>query len=225
MTEKRGIKRGVGAIYSWAADSVYDRVVVGGAFRVLGGNFNGALTMLARRAGQEAAGGPILDMPVGTAVFTVSAAETSEGVVVGCDIAEGMTEKTTEVALEKRLDNLVAVRADAHRLPFEDGSFPVVMCFNGLQVIPDLDRTVAELVRVLAPGGRLYIAAVSLAVSSVMPERIARRLPNALSSHHETTRALSRAGIHGTVAQLYRMGYVIEARGAEGGAASAVPPR
>ncbi len=225
MTERRRVKRRVGAIYSWAADTVYDKVVVGGAFRMLGGNFNEALSAVARRAGQEAAGGPILDMPVGTAVFTVSAAEVSEGIVVGCDIAEGMTLKATEVARDNGLANLMAVRADAHRLPFPDGSFPVVMCFNGLQVIPDLDATMAELVRVLAPGGRLYIAALSLALSSVMPEPIAKRLPNALRSHRDTTRALSRAGIYGTFANLHRMGYVIEARGAGGAAASAVPPR
>ncbi len=225
MTENKGVKRTVGAVYSWAADSVYDKVVVRGAFRVFGGNFNEALAALARRAGEEAAGGPVLDMPVGTALFTVSAAEVSKGVVVGCDLAEGMTLKATEVANEHGLDNLVAVRADAHRLPFRDGTFPVVMSFNGLQVIPDLDKTVAELVRVLAPGGGLYVAAVSLALSSLMPARIARRLPNVLRSHQDTVASLARAGITGVAVQLYRLGYVIETRGAGGVAASAASPR
>ena len=46
---------------------------------------------------------------------------------------------------------------DAQQLPFEDESFDSVVCTYSLCCIPDLDRSVAEMNRVLKPGGRLRL--------------------------------------------------------------------
>ena len=54
-------------------------------------------------------------------------------------------------ARERGLD---AREADARELPFEDGSFDVVTCNHTLYHLADPDRALAELARVLRPGGR-----------------------------------------------------------------------
>jgi demethylmenaquinone methyltransferase/2-methoxy-6-polyprenyl-1,4-benzoquinol methylase len=49
------------------------------------------------------------------------------------------------------------VQADALRLPFADGSFDVVTVGYGLRNIADIPAALAEMRRVLAPGGRAVI--------------------------------------------------------------------
>lgn len=46
---------------------------------------------------------------------------------------------------------------DAQALPFEDGSFDTVVCTLSLCVIPDHGKAIAEMARVLRPGGRLLL--------------------------------------------------------------------
>jgi SAM-dependent methyltransferase len=58
------------------------------------------------------------------------------------------------VARELR-PGLTVLRADALALPLRDGCADAVTCQQGLQFVPDLDRTAAQLARVLAPGGVL----------------------------------------------------------------------
>lgn len=48
--------------------------------------------------------------------------------------------------------------ADAQALPFPDASFDTVVCTFGLCAIPDEDRSVSEMSRVLRPGGLLLLA-------------------------------------------------------------------
>jgi len=51
----------------------------------------------------------------------------------------------------------VDVQADAGQLPFPDQSFGLVWCEAALEHVPDPVATVAEMKRVLKPGGRIYI--------------------------------------------------------------------
>jgi ubiquinone/menaquinone biosynthesis C-methylase UbiE len=58
----------------------------------------------------------------------------------------------------ERLGHPVTLRrADAHDLPFETGSFDTVVCTLGLCAIPDHDKALREMARVLRPGGRLIL--------------------------------------------------------------------
>ena len=63
------------------------------------------------------------------------------------------------------------VRASATDLPFRDGSFDAVCCFAALYLIEDPLQAVAEIVRVLAPGGR--VALLSSVARGPVPARLA----------------------------------------------------
>jgi len=70
-----------------------------------------------------------------------------------------------------------AVRADLLALPFPDDYFDVVMASEVLEHIPDDDRAMAEIARVVRPGGR-----VAVTVPRWWPERICWALSN---DYHE----------------------------------------
>ena len=64
-----------------------------------------------------------------------------------------------------------AVRGDATRMPFPDGSFDRVIAAEVLEHIPDDRRALREIARVLRPGGQ-----VAVTVPAWLPERICWRL-------------------------------------------------
>jgi SAM-dependent methyltransferase len=67
----------------------------------------------------------------------------------------------TMVAAAREADPELEVHvADAADLPFEDGSFDLVVAFMSLQDIDDFERAIAEAGRLLEPGGRLCLAVV-----------------------------------------------------------------
>ena len=206
MPDPRRAKKIVGSIYSWAAGPIYETIVVNGAFEVFGGR----MKELVRRQGLDAAahadGRPILDLPVGTGTFTLTVAAASEGVVVGADIAEGMVREAQAAAARAGAGNLVALQADAHRLPFPDRTFAAVMCTNGLQVMPGLGQTLAELYRVLDVDGILYVSVVNLPLSS------APAGPTLTMSRPQLRRSLEAAGFEVTSLRRDRLATLIEAR-------------
>jgi ubiquinone/menaquinone biosynthesis C-methylase UbiE len=80
-----------------------------------------------------------------------------EGVrLSGIDLSPAMLELARERARELGME--VDLReGDAQDLPFPDGSFDTVVCTLSLCSIPHERRTVAEMKRVLKPGGRLLL--------------------------------------------------------------------
>ncbi len=102
------------------------------------------------------------------AVAEIAAARPSDVLEVGCgwgELAEWVARETdarvvatdlsprmVELARDRGVDAHVA---DVQALPFDDASFDVVVAAWMLYHVPDLDRAVAELARVLRPGGRL----------------------------------------------------------------------
>lgn len=224
MTEPgRRAKRVIGSIYSAAADTVYNKLVVNGAFKLFGGRLNDLVLEQGRKAVETAAGRPILDVPVGTAYFTIEAARRHEGLVVGVDIAQGMVLEARRAAERAGVRNLSVVRADAHHLPFPDGTFGAILCTNGIQVMPGLMETFRELARVLAPTGLLYLSTITLPLGRALPRETARRLPTVLMSAREIRSALAEAGFPGSYTMRSRLGYVIGAEKSNGVRRSAAP--
>lgn len=58
--------------------------------------------------------------------------------------------------------NVEFVEGEAERLPFADGSFDVVISNGVIDLVPDKDAVFSELHRVLAPGGRIQLADVTI---------------------------------------------------------------
>jgi ubiquinone/menaquinone biosynthesis C-methylase UbiE len=75
--------------------------------------------------------------------------------VVPTDLSPRMVELARERGLDARL-------ADVQQLPFEDGSFDAAVAAWMLYHVPDLNRGLSELARVLRPGGRLVVATNSV---------------------------------------------------------------
>jgi ubiquinone/menaquinone biosynthesis C-methylase UbiE len=99
-----------------------------------------------------------LEIGAGTGYFSLNLVQDGViGAATCTDISPGMLE-----TLEANAAGLgIAVETaacDASELPFDDGSFDLVLGHAVLHHLPDLDRAFAEFERVLAPGGTLFFA-------------------------------------------------------------------
>jgi arsenite methyltransferase len=114
--------------------------------------------------GRLAAGERVLDLGSGAGTDSLIAAQMvgPEGRVTGIDMTPQMRAKAIAAAAEMGMTNVEFVDGEAERLPFPDGSFDVVVSNGVIDLIPDKDAVFAELHRVLAPGGRLQIADVTI---------------------------------------------------------------
>ncbi|QDQ97502.1 class I SAM-dependent methyltransferase [Tomitella fengzijianii] len=98
--------------------------------------------------------GDVLEVAVGTGLNLPLYPE--DAVLTGIDLSEEMLAQARDRAASLGRDAVLS-QADAHALPFDDGAFDTVVCTFGLCAIPDVDRAVAEMHRVLRPGGRLIL--------------------------------------------------------------------
>ena len=98
--------------------------------------------------------GDVLEIAVGTGR---NLRHYPDGVrLTGIELSPGMLELARREAAEVRPDADLRV-GDAQALEFDDESFETVTCTLSLCTIPDDRRAVAEMWRVLRPGGRLLL--------------------------------------------------------------------
>jgi arsenite methyltransferase len=114
--------------------------------------------------GRLAPGERILDLGSGAGTDSLIAAQMvgPQGTVTGIDMTPEMLVKARAAAAEIGLANVVFVAGEAEQLPFADASFDVVVSNGVIDLIPDKDAVFAELHRVLAPGGRIQLADVTI---------------------------------------------------------------
>ena len=99
--------------------------------------------------------GKLLDVPVGTAVFTTEKYKRMTQADITClDYSQDMLERAEYRFHEAGIDNIKTMQGDVGALPFEDNSFDFVLCMNGLHVFPDKERAYAEILRTLRQGGK-----------------------------------------------------------------------
>ncbi len=97
--------------------------------------------------------GSILDVPVGTAVFTEKKWRSLKDSQITClDYSIDMLEQAQR-RLEDR-NNISFVQADVSSLPMDDNSFDIVLSMNGFHAFPDKKKAFDETWRVLKPGGK-----------------------------------------------------------------------
>jgi len=97
----------------------------------------------------------ILDVGTGTGVIALLLAEMGHK-VTGIDLAEEMLVRAREKAGKMGIP-VNFLLGDAENIPFNDGTFDIVINRHVFWTMPDPKRAAAEWVRVLKPGGKLVI--------------------------------------------------------------------
>jgi ubiquinone/menaquinone biosynthesis C-methylase UbiE len=98
-------------------------------------------------------GDRVLDVACGTGIVAnrISPASGKLCTITGIDLNEGM------LSVARRNPQIEWHQGNVAEMPFEPGSFEVVLCQQGLQYFPDRAAAVREMTRVLSPGGRLAL--------------------------------------------------------------------
>ncbi len=102
-------------------------------------------------------GDRVLDIACGPGTASFAALELG-GEVTGIDSAKGMVELAEELARSKK-GGITFLEGDLQKLPVPDASFDVVISSFGVIFAPAPRHAVAEIIRVLVPGGRMAILA------------------------------------------------------------------
>ena len=105
-------------------------------------------------------GDHVLDVACGTGLVSFAAARAvgTNGYVLGIDLSGRMLDSAARRASEVRLSNCSFVRMDAETLDLPDAQYDVVLCGLGLMYMPNPERALREMRRVLTPGGRMSLA-------------------------------------------------------------------
>jgi ubiquinone/menaquinone biosynthesis C-methylase UbiE len=111
--------------------------------------------LLLRLAG-DLHGRNVLDVGCGDGTLTLAFVRGGAASVVGCDIDPRMISRAMSRATREEQAVHYAV-ADVMHLPFADQSLDLVTAVTVFSFVPDAERAVGEMARVLKPGGSLII--------------------------------------------------------------------
>ena len=78
--------------------------------------------------------------------------------VVGITLSEAQQERATSLAKERKIPNAAFQVMDALNMTFPDNSFDVVWGCESGEHMPDKEKYIQEMTRVLRPGGKLVVA-------------------------------------------------------------------
>lgn len=95
----------------------------------------------------------ILDVATGTADFAIATLKINPEEVIGVDISEGMLDVGRKKLTEKGITNIRLESGDSENLQFDDASFDAVIVAFGVRNFENLEKGLAEINRVLRPGG------------------------------------------------------------------------
>ena len=96
-----------------------------------------------------------LDLGCGLGGKSVYIAERGPQRMVGLDIKQSHVDGARAFAAQRGAHNIAFTRGDAGRLPFRDGSLNLVVTTDTFEHFPEPEAVLADLGRVLAPGGKL----------------------------------------------------------------------
>jgi SAM-dependent methyltransferase len=157
----------------------------------------------------------VLEIAAGTGVATraLAIALPESAAIVATDLNPGMLETAVQVGTKRPVQWRPA---DAMKLPFADAEFDVVVCQFGVMFFPDKRQALAEVRRVLRPGGAFvfnvwdriedneFADVVTTSLASFFPAdppRFMARTPHGYHDHAEIEQDL-RGGGFTTAAQI-----------------------
>ena len=140
-------------------------------------------------------GGTVLDVGTGTARIPIELCRADAGaVVLGVDLAEHMLSLARRNIEEVGFAGRIRLqRVDAKGLPFADGSFEAVISNTIIHHIPDPVPALAEMARLVAPGGSLFCRDLARPETE---EEIRRLVALYAGNEAEAARQLFEASLH-----------------------------
>jgi ubiquinone/menaquinone biosynthesis C-methylase UbiE len=104
-------------------------------------------------------GAMVLDVGCGTGASAIPAAIAvgPTGLVLGADLADELLGRARDKARQRSLSNVEFRQGDMEDLGYQDGSFDAVISVFSVFFVPDMTKQVAELWRMVKPGGQLAI--------------------------------------------------------------------
>ncbi len=147
---------------------------------------------------QLPASGPVLDLGGGTGQVALALEGLVDPVVI-LDESVGMLRQA-------RLKGLPAVRGEAEQLPFASGAFARILVVDSFHHLRDQRKTAAELLRVLAPGGRLVVEEGNVELTPVRLIALAEKLLLMRSRFFPPQALLAMFEVAGGRVRLYREG-------------------
>ena len=120
--------------------------------------------------------GKLLDVPVGTAVFTYRKYAKMKRADITClDYSSDMLEQARNKFEQYKIGNINVLQGDVGALPFADETFDIVLSMNGFHAFPDKQKAYAETNRVLKKGGK-FIACFYIQGRSKMTDWLVDRI-------------------------------------------------
>ena len=122
--------------------------------------FTGSIAERVVELAQLRAGDRVLDVGCGTGVVSFAAARRlgEGGRLVGIDLSDGMLRAASGKANRAREGKVEFRKMDAEALEFPDAHFDAALSMFALRHFPHPDAALAQMHRVLKPGGRLVVA-------------------------------------------------------------------
>ena len=147
---------------AWAADLGYPPDLLANVPESAAESFAGVANPFA--LGRLQPGERVLDLGSGAGTDSLIAAQMvgPAGRVTGIDMTPQMLSKARAGAAAMRSTNVEFLLGEAEALPFESEAFDVVISNGVIDLLPDKDIVFAELHRVLASGGRIQVADVTI---------------------------------------------------------------
>lgn len=104
----------------------------------------------------------ILDIATGTGDLAILMAETNAEKIIGLDISVGMLEVGKQKIASKKLSQKIEmIVGDSEKMPFEDNTFDAITVAFGIRNFENLEKGLAEILRVLKPNGTFVILETS----------------------------------------------------------------
>jgi len=99
----------------------------------------------------------ILDVATGTGDFAIEALRLKPDKIIGIDISVGMLDMGRKKMIARGHSQIEMLEGDSENLPFEGNKFDAIIVGFGVRNFEHLEKGLAEMYRVLRPGGKVVI--------------------------------------------------------------------